>query len=247
MKKMVKKLARSGFHLLAQMESHFDGAFLSKDVSMSQRVSHSNFKKYVYELGNKQGFRILEIGSREVTGPSEARGRLHNAQYVGFDFYPGSNVDVVGDVHQLASYFKENEKFDLIYSSACFEHFAMPWLVATEIAKLLKVGGFVAIETHFSFGSHERPWNFFQFSDMALRILFSSALGFECIEAGMSNPMIGRFSALADKYLRYHPVTGLFCHSEYLGRKVRNVEGFDWKNVSLVDVVGETKYPAPKL
>jgi SAM-dependent methyltransferase len=246
MGKMVKKLARSGFHLLAKMESYFDSAFLPKDVPAAQLVSHHNFKKYVYELGNKQGFRVLEIGSREVTGPSEARSKLQNAQYVGFDFYPGPNVDVVGDVHQLASYFKDGEKFDVIYSSACFEHFAMPWLVATEIAKLLKVGGVVAIETHFSFGSHERPWNFFQFSDMALRTLFSNALGFECIEAGMSNPMVGRFSGLADKYLRYQPVGGLFCHSEYLGRKIRDVEGFDWKNVSLADVVGETKYPAPK-
>ena len=43
------------------------------------------------------------------------------------------------------------EKFDIIYSSACFEHFAMPWVVAIEIAKLLKVGGIVFVETHFSF------------------------------------------------------------------------------------------------
>jgi hypothetical protein len=70
----------------------------------------------------------------------------------------------------------------------------MPWIVATEIAKLLKVGGVVFVETHFSFSSHERPWHFFQFSDMALKTLFSSALGFECIEAGMSNPLVGRFS-----------------------------------------------------
>ena len=102
----------------------------------------------------------------------------------------------------LSSYFNGVEKFDIIYSSACFEHFAMPWVVSTEIAKLLKVGGIVFIETHFSFSSHERPWHFFQFSDMALKVLFSEALGFECIEAGMSNPMIGRFSSLADDYLK---------------------------------------------
>ena len=59
---------------------------------------------------------------------------------------------------------------------ACFEHFAMPWLVAPEIASLLKVGGILFVETHFSYSSHERPWNFIQFSDMDLRILFSEAL-----------------------------------------------------------------------
>jgi SAM-dependent methyltransferase len=155
-------------------------------------------------------------------------------------------VDVVGDAHRLTSYFGVDEKFDIIYSSACFEHFAMPWVVATEIAKLLKVGGIVFVETHFSFSSHERPWHFFQFSDMALRTLFSGALGFECIESGMSNPMIGRFSSLADEDLRYHPIPGLFCHSEYLGKKVRDVKTFDWSRVNLSEVVGETKYPEPR-
>ncbi len=74
----------------------------------------------------------------------------------------------------------------------------MPWLVATEIAKLLNVGGHVFVETHFSYSSHERPWHFFQFTDMALKLLFNEALGFECIEAGVSNPIVGRFSTLAD-------------------------------------------------
>src|SRR5262249_30537473 len=127
--------------------------------------------------------------------------------------------------------------------SASFEHFAMPWVVATEIAKTLKVGGHVFVETHFSFSSHERPWNFFQFSDMALRALFSPALGFECIEAGMSNPMVGRFSALADRYLRYQPIPRLFCHSQYLGKKVHDVPGFSWEHADPSKIVSGTCYP----
>jgi len=199
---------------------------------------------YLTEIGNHPGKRILEIGSREVTGKSDARNRFSHAQYIGFDYYPGPNVDVVGDAHKLSEYF--DERFDIIYSSAVFEHCAMPWVVATEISKLLNVGGMVFAETHFSFSSHERPWHFFQFSDMGLRSLFSPALGFECVEAGMSNPIVGRFSSLADGYLRYLPVRGLYCHSEYLGRKVKEVENFEWKDVLLEDIVGDTKYPSPK-
>jgi hypothetical protein len=122
----------------------------------------------------------------------------------------------------------------------------MPWVVAEEIAKVLKVGGLLFVETHFSFSAHERPWNFFQFSDMGLRVLFSKALGFECIESVMSNPIVGRFSALADDYLRYRPVRGLYCHSEYLGRKVREVSSFEWKEVDLAEVVNGTSYPKPR-
>jgi SAM-dependent methyltransferase len=245
MKKIFKRLGRLGFHTLAKIESRFDKTFLVDNIPMSKIVSHTRWQPYLYELGNKEGLRILEIGSREVTGASEARKQFEKASYVGFDYYAGNNVDIVGDAHRLSSYFEKGEQFDIIYSSACFEHFAMPWLVAVEIAKMLKVGGTLFVETHFSFSAHERPWNFFQFSDMGLRVLFSNELGFECIESGMSNPIVGRFSAFADGYLRYQPVKGLYCHSEYLGRKTREVEGFDWNKVELADVVSGTHYPAP--
>ena len=246
MKKLLKRLALGSYRTFARLASPLDRGFLVDDVPMSETVSHQKWQEYLYRIGNKEGLRILEIGSREVTGLSEARQRFAAAEYVGFDFYPGSNVDVVGDVHRLSSYFKEGEQFDIIYTSACFEHFSMPWLVAPEIAKMLKVGGILFVETHFSFRAHERPWNFFQFSDMGLRVLFSSALGFECIEAGMSNPIVARFSALSDAYLRYKPISGLFCHSEFLGRKVREVPCFEWNQVSLDEVVSGTVYPPPK-
>ncbi len=225
--------------------TYTDHKYLDPAVPLSQLGSHRNYMKYLLDFGNQAGKNILEIGSREVTGTSHARKWFSNARYVGFDYYPGDNVDIVGDAHRLSSYFKR-EEFDLIYSSAVFEHFAMPWIVSTEISKILKIGGIVFIETHFSFGSHERPWHFFQFSDMALKVLFPPALGIECLEAGASNPMIGRFSSLADSHLRGTPISGLYCHSEFLGRKARNVDFFDWSNVNLDQVVGNTKYPAPR-
>jgi SAM-dependent methyltransferase len=228
------------------IDSMSDKEFLAPDVPMSRVISHQNWRKHLYEIGNRPGMKVLEIGSREVTGPSDARSEFAMAEYVGFDYYPGDNVDIIGDAHKLSSYFEEGEQFDIVYSSACFEHFAMPWVVATEIAKVLKVGGFIFVETHFSFSSHERPWHFFQFSDIALKVLFSESLGFECVESGMSNPIVGRFSSLADAYLKNRPVHGLYCHSEYFGKKIRRVKDFDWKQIDLKGVVGETKYPGPK-
>ena len=246
MRKLLRPIVQAFRKLSLLIETRYDRYFLATDVPMSKIVSHQKWQSYLYEVGNKPGMRILEIGSREVTGASSARKEFSKVEYVGFDYYPGNNVDVVGDVHKLSSYFEGKERFDIIFSSACFEHFAMPWIVATEIAKLLKVGGLVFVETTFSFSAHERPWNFFQFSDMALRILFSEALGFECIEAGMSNPIVGRFSSHADTYLKNKPVPGLYCHSEYLGRKIKDVKNFDWATVDLTSVVGGAKYPAPK-
>jgi SAM-dependent methyltransferase len=244
--KIARNLRKIGLKFPYFLKTKIDRLSLAPDAPLSDLVGHQKWKKYLYEIGNKPGMQILEVGSREVTGKSNDRNAFSQATYTGFDFYPGDNVDVVGDAHKLSSYFKEGTKFDIIYTSACFEHFAMPWVVATEMAKLLKVGGIVFVETHFSFSSHERPWHFFHFTDMALRTLFSPALGFECIEAGFSNPIVGRFSTLADKYLRNRPVHGLYCHSEYLGRKVREVNDFDWEKVDMANLVGDTKYPEPK-
>lgn len=142
--------------------------FRKNRISPPENVSHSDWVDFLSTTFNKNGIRILELGSRNVTG-ANLRSRFSNADYIGLDFYAGENVDVVGDAHKLSSYFKKEEKFDLIFSSVVFEHLHMPWIAAMEIQKMLNVGGFVFIETHFSFSSHERPWHFFQFSDMGLR------------------------------------------------------------------------------
>ena len=246
MNRTIEKTLRALRKISSIVEAPFDSQYLCTDVPMAKLISHQNWFDYLVKNFNKPGLRILELGSREVTVKSAARKAFFDAEYVGFDYYGGDNVDVVGDAHKLSSYFGFEEKFDLIYSAACFEHFAMPWVVAVEIAKLLNVGGFVFVETHFSFRSHERPWHFFQFSDMALRVLFSETLGFECIEAGVSNPMVGRFSSLSDRYLRNEPISGLYCHTEYLGKKIRQVDDFAWSSVDLSKLVGRTKYPAPR-
>ena len=238
MNKTLQKILLAGYKLPTWIESRFDNLFLAKDVPQPKMVSHQKWQRYLSDLGNQPGKRILELGSTQVSGESIARMNFSRSEYVGFDYYPGRNVDVVGDAHKLSAYFGKDEKFDLIFSSTSFEHYAMPWMVAVEISKLLKVGGLVFIETHFAFSSHERPWHFFHFTDLALKVLFSPALGFECIEAGMSNPVIGRFSSLGDAYLRNQPIAGLYCHSEYLGQKTREIADFDWAKVGLADVLG---------
>lgn len=216
----------------------------SHQEASAEFTSHSKWMNYLSAKFNKPGIKVLEVGSRNVTGGA-TRKPFSAASYTGFDFYSGENVDVVGDAHKLSAYFSKDQKFDLIFSSAVFEHFHMPWVVAQEIQKLLKVGGYVFVETHFSFAFHEKPWNFFQFSHMGLRALFNSALGFDLIDCGMSNPMNGVFSQEADEDLRGKPIAELYCHSEILCRKSRHVSEFDWTQVAIDEVVDSTRYPPP--
>jgi Methyltransferase domain len=237
--------ARRQTGVKADLCVEFSSMPLSHSIPEPNFVSHSKGMPYLSRNFNKQGMKILEIGSRNVTGANH-RKIFSSGYYVGFDFYPGENVDVVGDAHKLSSYFHNDEKFDLIFSSAVFEHFHMPWIATQEIQKMLKVGGHVYTETHFSFSAHERPWNFFQFSDMGLRALFNNALGFEVVDCGMSNRMNGVFSQEADEYLRGRAVAELYCHSEILAKKTRDVVKFDWASADIDDIVATTRYPPPK-
>lgn len=217
--------------------------YVDPKVLKCEEISHDNWIDYLVALCDKPGMKILEIGSRNVTG-NPLRERFRYASYTGFDYYEGENVDVVGDAHKISAYFEE--KFDLIFSSAVFEHLAMPWIAAIEIIKLLKEGGYVFIETHYSYSSHERPWHFFQFSENALDVLFPEKFGMCCVKKGCSNLIEGEFSSqYASKYLQGRKVLGLYCHSEYLGYKTREVEEseLDWSDISLDDVRKGTEYP----
>lgn len=213
-----------------------------KKVLRDDAIAHGNWIDYLVELCDKPGMKVLEVGARNVTGDT-FRDRFKNASYTGFDYYQGENVDVVGDAHKLSSYF--GEKFDLIFSSAVFEHLAMPWLVSIEMIKLLNLGGYVFIETHYSYSSHERPWHFFQYSENALDVLFPEKFGMHCVKKGCSNLIEGRFSIDASEYLQGMKVPGLYCHSEYLGQKLTDIDTskLDWSGITLDDVRKGTEYP----
>ncbi len=214
-----------------------------EDVLSDDEIAHEKWPLYLQRLCDKPGMDVLELGSRVVTGANFCS-LFSKARYVGFDYYEGENVDIVGDIHRVSQYF--DHQFDLIFSSAVFEHLAMPWQAALEIIKLLKPGGYVFIETHYAFGSHDRPWHFFQYSENALHVLFPEKFGMRCLKKGCSNLLSGaEFSEEACGYLQGQCVGGLYCHSEFLGQKTMQIkeEYLDWKNICLEDVTGATKYP----
>lgn len=191
---------------------------------------------------------ILEVGSRNITGAGHRfEGLCKRENYVGFDVGAGENVDVVGDVHKLSSYFPPNS-FDVVFSVAVFEHLAMPWIVAEEISRVLKPGGLVFTFTHFSFAEHELPWHFFQFNKGGLRSLFNASLGFEEVECYHHLPMVGRFAYGCGEEHRGKLIPHLYCSTHHVARKTLpacnedDAEVFDWR-CALAPVYAGTKYP----
>lgn len=227
----------------------FDKRAQLPELPRPKFFDHENGVKWILENFDKENLTILEIGAKEVTGSSVIKSRIINAKYIGTDIAPGRNVDFVCDAHELSK-FISNNSVDLIYSTSVFEHLYAPWLVAEEISKVLKVGGFVCIETAFNFKSHERPWNFFHMTDLGLKALFNEYLGFETIDSGLDVPIRGRFSLLGPKYLRMKEVYGLMSMSYFVGKKKSemkkdgNEDKFNWKNANPFLVDESNNYPS---
>lgn len=210
---------------------------------------HLNGLDYLLNNFDKEGITILELGSKEVTGSSIIKSKLTKAKYIGTDIAPGRNVNIVCDAHELSK-FVENGSIDVVYSASVFEHLYAPWLVAEEISKILKIDGHVFIETTWNFKSHERPWNFFNFSDLGLKALFNTELGFQCIDSGLDLPIRGRFSIRGPKYLRMKELYGLMSHSYYAGKKVSDMKKepseqcFNWRNANPSIESKDNVYPS---
>ncbi|MEG4483643.1 methyltransferase domain-containing protein [Microcoleus sp. D2_18a_B4] len=236
----------------------------AQGVSYSKNVTFAGSKPSVYDFAtftndgngifldfmnrvNNNNLRILEIGSRIVSPGSSSKRALFPgaASYTGFDYYPDGNTDVVGDAHKLSQYFS-NQKFDAIFSASVFEHLAMPWVVAMEINKLLAVGGITFHSTHFAWPLHERPWDFWRFSDEGLKVLFSQAIGFEVIRSELYAPLRMHLDTMiqGQETLTTQPAFGGVA---ILAQKVGeiNSEKFRW-DVSITDILtSESHYPKP--
>lgn len=96
-------------------------------------------------------------------------------------------MDVVGEIHRLSRYF-DVESFDFVYSISTFEHLAMPWKAVLEINKVMVTGGWLYIATHPCWPPHERPWDFWRFSEEAFQVLLNPVTGFEVLECSAGLP-----------------------------------------------------------
>jgi SAM-dependent methyltransferase len=147
------------------------------------------FNDFIKRVNDNQ-LSVLEIGSRIVSRGSVSKRALFPdaKEYTGFDIYPDSNTDTVGDAHKLSQYFDDNS-FDAVFSLSVFEHLAMPWIVAREINRVLKTGGITFHSTHFSWPIHETPWDFYRYSDEGLKALFPQTMGYKVLKSGLFSPL----------------------------------------------------------
>ena len=200
-----------------------DGTFAWDDPAALAARPQAAWTRFWNEI-NDRHLEVLEVGARVVAqGSVDLRPAFAGARrYAGMDIHPAPGLDYVGDAHALSTLVGP-ATFDALFSSAVMEHLAMPWLAAAEMNRALRPGGLVFHSTHQCWPVHERPNDFFRFSDEALRVLFGPAHGFETLEAGMAMPMAAYPRDKSHLLFNQTPFNPTFGQAWILARKVAEV------------------------
>jgi SAM-dependent methyltransferase len=172
---------------------------------------------------SRKDAKILEIGSRARSGILNRTWVVPDTmEYTGLDILDGEGVDVVGDAHQLTSYFPP-DTFDFIFSMNVFEHLIMPWKVALEMNHVLRKNGIIMIVTHQAFPLHDTPWDFWRYSDTAWHGLFNKYTGFEILKTELGDPVKILASSIYEGTLKLHH-SPAFVHSLVIAKKTKNTK-----------------------
>jgi SAM-dependent methyltransferase len=134
-------------------------------------------KDFIDWLRPQQLAHVLELGTKRSvpTRSTVHRDWAHaEATFVRSDFQKGEDVDVLADIHDLSSAFSPS-CFDAVIACSVFEHVQRPWIAAGEIAKVLRPGGRVFVQTHFAFPLHSYPHDYWRFTTDALKTIFEDA------------------------------------------------------------------------
>ena len=94
------------------------------------------FAVYCKEQGP---IRIAEIGSQNINGALRDHKPSNCIEYLGMDFEEGKGVDLV--LTDPYSFPIEDNTYDVVVTSSCFEHSEMFWLTFLEGMRILKPSG----------------------------------------------------------------------------------------------------------
>lgn len=119
------------------------------------------------------GMKVLDAGSGKL-GEQYLREEilatgctLHTCD---LNFGPG--VDFEADVSDMPF---EDGSYDLVLNTQVLEHVRNPGKVVRELGRVLKPGGLLILTTPQSSPLHNLPWNFFNFTNLGLRLLMEEA------------------------------------------------------------------------
>lgn len=144
----------------------FDLRELIAKLPQPQLTRMRNKKLFDWVSVNGRGKRILNLGSGNGLFDSYLDEHI---EFINLDIAHGKkNLHLIADAHFIP--FSDNS-FDIVYSIAVLEHVKKPWIVASEITRILRPGGHVVLELPFLNVIHDEH-DYFRFTDKGIRSLF---------------------------------------------------------------------------
>lgn len=139
-------------------------------------------RRFAEQLPTIDGWKAAEIGSMDING--SLRPIFLGCEYTGYDIAPGPGVDVVLDHPEHLPV--PDCSYDLVVSANTLEHTRRPWLVAQEMARVCKPGGWVFLLVPEVHPYHPYPIDCFRFYPDGVRSLMENAglTVVECYENG---------------------------------------------------------------
>jgi SAM-dependent methyltransferase/uncharacterized protein YbaR (Trm112 family) len=167
---------------------------------ISVNLSSARILKNLSEkMRNLKNCRILVVGGgRQRIWLDKILDKSNTMETIYSDIDINSDVDLFCDGHDLP--FPDNS-FDAVITTAVLEHVLYPEQVASEIQRVLKMGGYLYSELPFMQQVHEGAYDFTRYTLSGHRRLFN---GIKELEAGMvAGPATALVWAIENFYLSF--------------------------------------------
>jgi len=152
--------------------------------------------------------RVLDAGSGSFTRYKQF---FNFDKYLTLDFNPKFNPDIVGSVEKIPL---PNSAVDSIVCTAVLGDIFNPQRPIKEFNRILKIDGSCLLTENFFSSIHDRPLDYFRFTDYYLKKVFMEN-GFEIIEV---EKIGGFFSLIAQAKIRYFILKFNLYQHKILGR-----------------------------
>ena len=127
-----------------------------------RKLNYDFYKKFDYN-----GKKVVNLGA----GKGYFRELFKDSDYLTVDFYPYEGIDVVVDLIQPLPF--DSNHYDFIILSNVLEHISEPEKLIKECYRILKNGGSLLITVPFFIKLHQQPYDFFRYTEYALKNLLS--------------------------------------------------------------------------
>jgi|688.fasta_scaffold00580_42 SAM-dependent methyltransferase len=161
-----------------------------------------NIKNFINRLSEKYDSKdtlIMDIAPEIHMGTKEF---FKHSTIKTLDIDPNSGADYILDLCENNKDTIKDETFDLIVCTEVLEHVNDPFFVVSELRRMLKIGGVVAISTPFNFRIHGPLPDNWRFTIYGLNVLFKDfeILTLESLDDSDRDLMPIQYTLIAKKY-----------------------------------------------